>query len=55
LLLDEPTSHLDEQGKEWYKKNLQALVGQRTIIIASNQEEEIESCTKRIHISDFSK
>ncbi|HSZ72301.1 MAG TPA: ATP-binding cassette domain-containing protein [Cytophagaceae bacterium] len=53
VLLDEPTSHLDEQGKQWYKKNLQTLIGKRTLIIASNQEEEIECCTQRILISDY--
>ncbi|MDB5273912.1 MAG: transporter ATP-binding protein [Chitinophagaceae bacterium] len=54
-LLDEPTSHLDEQGKEWYQKNLHVLLGKRTFIIASNQKDEIESCTQHIHISDFLK
>jgi ABC-type multidrug transport system ATPase subunit len=55
LILDEPTSHLDEEGKKWFQKNLQLLQDQRTIIIASNEEEEIESCTQRIHISDYMK
>ncbi len=55
LLLDEPTSHLDEEGKKWFTKNLSALQNQRTIIIASNEEEEIESCTKRIHITDYTR
>ena len=54
LLLDEPTSHLDEEGKKWFLKNLQR-VQDRTIIIASNEEEEIESCTQRIHISDYTR
>jgi len=55
LLLDEPTSHLDEEGKKWFQKNLSAIQNQRTIIIASNEEEEIESCTKRIHLTDYIK
>jgi ABC-type multidrug transport system ATPase subunit len=55
LLLDEPTSHLDEEGKKWFQKNLQLVQSQRTIIIASNEEEEIASCTKRIHITDYSR
>jgi ABC-type multidrug transport system ATPase subunit len=55
LMLDEPTSHLDEEGKKWFHKNLQLVQADRTIIIASNEEEEIESCTKRIHITDYTK
>lgn len=55
LILDEPTSHLDEEGKKWFKRNLQLVENQRTIIIASNEDEEIESCTKRILISDYMK
>ena len=53
MMLDEPTSHLDEEGKKWFRTNLQLVQNQRTIIIASNEEEEIESCTERIHISDY--
>jgi ABC-type multidrug transport system ATPase subunit len=55
LLLDEPTSHLDEEGKKWFHKNLQLVQDQRTIIIASNEEEEIESCAKKINITDYIK
>lgn len=53
MMLDEPTSHLDEEGKKWFRSNLLSLLGKRTIIIASNEEEEIESCTQRIHITDY--
>lgn len=55
MILDEPTSHLDEEGKKWFRDHLQLVQGQRTIIIASNEEEEIESCTQRIHITDYLK
>ena len=55
LMMDEPTSHLDEEGKKWFQKNLHLVQNQRTIIIASNEEEEIESCTQRIHVSDYTK
>jgi ABC-type multidrug transport system ATPase subunit len=53
LMLDEPTSHLDEEGKKWFFDHLNMLLDQRTTIIASNEEEEISCCTKRIHITDF--
>jgi ABC-type multidrug transport system ATPase subunit len=53
LLLDEPTSHLDEQGKAWFYKHLKEAIGKKMIFIASNQEEEIQHCTSRIDIPSF--
>lgn len=54
MILDEPTSHLDEQGKEWFYKHLNSLLGKKIILIASNQEEEIKTCTSRIDIPTIS-
>jgi ABC-type multidrug transport system ATPase subunit len=42
LLLDEPTSNLDEKGIRWYRELLAAEHHQRTIVIASNQPYEYE-------------
>ena len=53
IILDEPTSHLDEQGKTWFYENLKQLMGKKTILIASNQEEEIKHCTFRIDIASY--
>jgi ABC-type multidrug transport system ATPase subunit len=40
LLLDEPTSNLDEKGIEWYRQLLTNEHHKRTIVIASNQKYE---------------
>jgi ABC-type multidrug transport system ATPase subunit len=40
LLLDEPTSNLDEKGIAWYQQLLASQHHTRTIIIASNQQYE---------------
>jgi len=53
LILDEPTSHLDEQGKTWFYKNLEDLIGKKMILIASNQKEETQYCTSSIDIPTF--
>lgn len=53
LLLDEPCSNLDENGINWYRKMLEANIGQRTIIIASNQTFEYQGCQTIINVSQF--
>ncbi len=53
LLLDEPCSNLDENGINWYRNILEANIGQRTIIIASNQTFEYQSCQTIINVSQF--
>jgi len=40
LFLDEPTSHLDDQGKEWYRNLIAAHRGGRTLVVASNHDAE---------------
>jgi ABC-type multidrug transport system ATPase subunit len=40
LLLDEPTSNLDEAGINWYQTTLATQLGTRTIIVASNAQHE---------------
>lgn len=40
ILLDEPTSHLDRNGIEWYKELIKEYQQERLIIISSNVEEE---------------
>ncbi|MBV6648043.1 MAG: ATP-binding cassette domain-containing protein [Cyclobacteriaceae bacterium] len=53
ILLDEPTSNLDEQGIAWFQEELAQIISKNTIIIASNQRYEYELATDRINLSDF--
>lgn len=40
LLLDEPTSYLDEKAIQWYKNLLETYLDNRILIIGSNQKHE---------------
>lgn len=55
ILLDEPTTNLDEQGIEWYLRLIQqfALDKDRTTIVASNIEHDYSFCNEHIHILDY--
>ncbi len=53
LLLDEPTSNLDEAGIRWYQDLLAEFSPGRTLVIASNVEEDLQSCQNRVHVLDF--
>ena len=52
ILLDEPTSNLDEQGISWYQKEIKKIKGQCTIIIASNMRYEYEFVDQHLMVSD---
>jgi len=53
LVLDEPTSNLDEQGIEWYRQLIAQFAADRLIIVGSNQEHEYSFCTHHLNISDY--
>lgn len=53
ILLDEPTSNLDQTGVKWYKKHIQSSMDEKLVIIASNQKEEYSHCKNLISISDY--
>jgi ABC-type multidrug transport system ATPase subunit len=53
LLLDEPTTNLDEKGKTWYVEQIQDLLDKKLIIIASNQEEDYSFANDVITLSDY--
>lgn len=54
LLLDEPTSYLDEKAIQWYKDLLSTYIGNRILIIGSNQQHEYSFVTGGVlHIPDF--
>lgn len=55
VLLDEPTSNLDNQGTKWYQERVRELKKTNaTILIASNQDYEYEEfCTEYIDMLKF--
>ncbi len=53
LLLDEPTSHLDSKGIEWYKDLMRRTSDERITLIASNNPIEYNDFAKKlINIGD---
>ncbi|MEI7801791.1 MAG: ABC transporter ATP-binding protein [Bacteroidota bacterium] len=53
LLLDEPTTNLDEQGVQWWKNLMNEYAKNRLVIIASNIEREYDNCDEKILIADY--
>jgi ABC-type multidrug transport system ATPase subunit len=53
LILDEPTSNLDNQGVDWYHELIKKFTTNRLVIIGSNQEHEYSFCQDYIQISDY--
>jgi ABC-type multidrug transport system ATPase subunit len=53
LLLDEPTSNLDAQGIDWYKREILQSIAQRLVIICSNQPYEYDFCDNLLNINEF--
>ena len=53
LLLDEPTTNLDEQGVRWYRDLIERFGGFRTIIVASNVAVDYAFCDRRLSILDY--
>lgn len=53
LMLDEPTSNLDNQGIEWYQQLINQFTNDRMLLICSNQEHEYAFCQNRLQITDY--
>ncbi len=53
LILDEPGSNLDEKSKEWYQELLMKFLGDRLLIIASNEKDDYRICDDMIDLSEF--
>ncbi|RZL02561.1 MAG: ATP-binding cassette domain-containing protein [Pedobacter sp.] len=53
LILDEPTSNLDNQGVNWYHDLIERFTADRLVIIGSNQQHEYSFCHDYIQITDY--
>ncbi len=52
ILLDEPTSNLDERWSNWYLEEIKKIKHQRLLIIASNQLAEYDFCDEVVSVVD---
>jgi ABC-type multidrug transport system ATPase subunit len=53
LMLDEPTSNLDNQGIDWYLGLIEKFSAGRLTIICSNQEHEYAFCKHQLSITNY--
>lgn len=53
MLLDEPTSNLDERGIQWYRDLIHQYGGNKCILIASNDKREFDFCEEIVSIEDY--
>jgi len=53
LLLDEPTSNLDQQGIDLYHHLIDAYTTNRLVIISSNDANEYRSCSVVYKMDDY--
>jgi ABC-type multidrug transport system ATPase subunit len=53
LLLDEPTTNLDEEGIEVYKNLWAQHTANRLVIVSSNDKTEYENCNEVIRMGDY--
>lgn len=53
-LFDEPTSHLDDEGVEWYLSHVEKLAKTSITVVCSNQMHEYQFCSKKLVITQFS-
>lgn len=53
LLLDEPTSNLDQQGLVWYRDLIADFTQNKLVIVGSNQEVEYSFCNHFVQITDY--
>jgi ABC-type multidrug transport system ATPase subunit len=52
LLLDEPTTNLDEAGIQLYKSLISKYTTNRLVIVGSNDKNEYEFCGEVIKVED---
>ncbi|WP_235296846.1 ABC transporter ATP-binding protein [Portibacter marinus] len=51
VILDEPGANLDEASKLWYQRLLNDWLGERTLIVASNEAEDYKLCDQFLDLS----
>lgn len=54
-ILDEPTTNLDEEGFQWYKRLLKDFRGNSTVVIASNEPRDFVHEDLTLNVMDFKK
>ena len=53
LLLDEPTTNLDQEGVAWYQEHVAQNKADRLVIVGSNILHEYSFCEEHLRISDY--
>lgn len=53
LLLDEPTTNLDQEGVNWYLEHVKQNQKDRLVIVSSNVPHEYSFCNEHIRITDY--
>lgn len=53
LMLDEPTTNMDENGINWYREEILKLADKRLVIVASNQKHEYDYCRELISMAAY--
>ena len=54
VILDEPTSNLDQEGEAWYLQLVKQTIGaDRILLLGSNQEKEYAFCDHLLNIQSF--
>jgi ABC-type multidrug transport system ATPase subunit len=53
LLLDEPTTNLDDEGIAWYQMLIEKFTANRLVIVASNVKHDYHFCTQQLNIMDY--
>ncbi len=53
LILDEPTSNLDEEGKEKIYTIMQKEAESNIVLVASNEEQDLKWCSSVLNISKY--
>lgn len=53
VFLDEPTTNLDAKGKSWYQDIINAEGDGKTLLIASNEKDDLSQCSEYIQVEDF--
>ncbi|ERM84412.1 hypothetical protein P872_24970 [Rhodonellum psychrophilum GCM71 = DSM 17998] len=53
VLLDEPTSNLDERGINWYLDMVKEFGKERTILVCSNDAKEYTFCQNHINVEEY--